>query len=146
MRRDGRWRRPSMRRSASCTSSPRRSASRGSTGARRRATSRPGGSPRGGARAARGGGGGGGRGGGPRRSEGLSGEWSGWTDAGTRLAFDGNTTGSPPLRAADPAEFVVDAAFDRLIRYVALPDGPGEPPDGPGGTLPTPPNWKPALA
>ena len=81
-----------------------------------------------------------------RRSEGLSGEWSGWTDAGTRLAFDGNTTGSPPLRAADPAEFVVDAAFDRVIRYVAPPDGPGEPPDGPGGTLPTPPNWKPALA
>ena len=83
-----------------------------------------------------------------RRSEGLSGEWSGWADAGTPLAFDANTTGSPPRRAADPTEFVVDAAFDRVIRYVAMPpDGPGEPPpDGPGETIPTPPNWKPALA
>ena len=68
---------------------------------------------------------------------GLSAEWFTWADAGTMLAFDDATTGTPPRTTQDPTSFSVTSAFDAMINYVA-PAPPAPPLDEP--------NWKPFLA
>jgi hypothetical protein len=64
----------------------------------------------------------------------VASEWFAWTDAGTTLAFDAQTTGTPPRTAQDPTTFSVGSAFDATIRYEApAPPAPES-------------NWKPLLA
>ncbi|TLZ52133.1 MAG: VWA domain-containing protein, partial [Methanobacteriota archaeon] len=61
---------------------------------------------------------------------GLSDSLEEWSDAGTFLTFDRESSGTPRLLAQDPTSFTVDSAFDATIRYAAF----------------VPPNWKPLLA
>ena len=63
----------------------------------------------------------------------LAGEWFEWADEGSQLTFEETTTGTPPRTTEDPTSFLVDSAFDAVIRYAAPVSAPTQ-------------NWKPLLA
>ncbi len=74
----------------------------------------------------------------PLHAAGLAVEWTEWTDAGTTVAFDAQTSGAPPRYAIDPVSLPIATAIDAVIRYA----GQGAPPP----VVIIPPNWKPVVA
>ncbi len=56
---------------------------------------------------------------GDRRIDGLFGSWTDWIETGATLAFDNQTSGSPPRTTRDATAFDVRTPFDGTVVYAA---------------------------